>query len=181
MKLLYGKYFEARYQAIADLIPKNATVVDVCAGDAYLYRHYLKAKDITYTGLDINPVFVRAGKRNNISFIQHDLFRDNIPSAEYVVIQASLYQFMPQEISVINKLMDAAQHALIIAEPVRNLSESGNSFIKLVAKYSANPGKNHPTNRFNQETLSACFRKFKELKDVKTIDGGREMIGIFHK
>jgi 2-polyprenyl-3-methyl-5-hydroxy-6-metoxy-1,4-benzoquinol methylase len=55
----YGRYYGERYQAIADLIPAGATVVDVCCGPGILYQRYLRQKRVTYTGLDINEKFVR--------------------------------------------------------------------------------------------------------------------------
>ena len=182
MKLLYGKYFEARYKCLSELIPPMTSVVEPCAGDAYLYRNYLKAKGTKYVGLDINPVFVQAAKKKNISFFINDLLKDNVPVADYIVLQASLYQFMPHELKIIRKLLDSAKSTLIIAEPIRNLADSHNPIIRLLAKYSANPGgSNHPVKRFNKDTFHACLKQFDEFKELKIIDGGREMIGVLRK
>ena len=181
MKLLYGKYFEARYRLIAELIPENASVVELCAGDAYLYSNYLRAKGVHYTGLDINKAFVRAAKAKGISFLEHDLASDKIPPADYVILQASLYQFIPNEDRIIQKLLDATRKVLIISEPIRNLSDSDNTLVRLLAKYSANPGKGHAVDRFNEVSLLSCFKRFREFSEMKVPEGGREMIGIFRK
>lgn len=181
MKFLYGKYFEARYRAIAELIPDNASVTEVCAGDGYLFRKYLSKKNIKYIGLDINSAFVKYAQQNNIPFIKHDLFTDEVPSSDYVIIQGSLCQFIPKHEFVVKKLLAAAKNVLLIAEPIRNLSSSDNQLISFIAKYSANPGGNHAVHRFNKDTLIDFFQQFKEFKKANEIDGGREMIGIFEK
>ncbi|MFH1004263.1 MAG: class I SAM-dependent methyltransferase [Bacteroidota bacterium] len=181
MKFLYGRNFETRYIAISEIIPENTSVTEVCAGDGYLYEYYLKKKNIKYIGLDVNPVFVNAARKKNISFFLHDLMMDDVPSADYVIIHASLYQFIPNEHVIIKKLLNAAATTLIISEPVRNLSDSTNPVIAAFAKYSANPGNAHAVKRFNKETLIACFKQYPEFKKVKAIKGGRELIGIFTK
>jgi len=63
MKLLYRSFFDERYKRIAELIPENAHVVELCMGDAYLYEYYLKNKHVTYTGIDLNPVFIKAARK----------------------------------------------------------------------------------------------------------------------
>jgi trans-aconitate methyltransferase len=181
IKILYGKNFEARYSAIADLIPNNSTVIEACPGDGYLFEHYLKQKHVKYIGLDVNPDFVRTAKRKHIPFAIHDLYTEDIPRADYIVIQASLYQFMPEEHRIIKKLLSAMDHTLIISETVRNLSDSKNVIVSLLAKYAANPGKGHALKRFNKDTLLECFSKYPEFKEIKEINGGRELIGIFRK
>jgi hypothetical protein len=181
MKLLYGKFFRARYEAIAKLIPESATIVEVCAGDGYLYQNYLSKKNIHYTGLELNPAFVNAARKRRFPFHLSNLITDEVPSADYVIIQASLYQFIPDEHRIIRKLLHAANKTLIIAEPIRNLSDSSNSFVKFLAKYSANPGDTHATKRFNRSTLLECFSHYPEFKKSFEIEGGREMVGIFQK
>ena len=181
MRFLYGKNFEARYRAIAELIPDNANVTEVCAGDGYLFRKYLKKKNIKYIGLDINSSFVKYGQQNNIPIMKHDLFTDEIPSSDYVIIHGSLCQFIPNHEVIVKKLLAASKNVLLIAEPVRNLSSSSNPLVAFIAKYSANPGDNHAVHRFNKDTLIDFFQHFREFKEVKEMDGGRELIGIFRK
>jgi Methionine biosynthesis protein MetW len=181
MKLLYGKHFEARYQAIADLIPDYASVTEVCAGDGYLFRHYLQKKMVKYIGLDINSSFVTHGQHNNVPIVKHDILTEKIPSSDYVIIHASLYQFIPAHQIVVNKLLEATQSVLLIAEPIKNLASSNNPFISFLAKYSANPGKDHTLHRFNKNTLVDFFQQFKEFSSIKEVKGGREIIGVFKK
>ena len=181
MKVLYGRYFKIRYRTIADIIPMNAKVVEVCAGDGYLYKHYLRSKNIEYNGLDINSTFVKHAEKNKIQFSIHNILKEPVPSADYIIIQASLYQFIPHEHLIMRKLLDAANHFLIVAEPIRNLADSDNFFIRMFAKYSANPGAEHAVNRFTEDTLLTCFKEYSELMEVKKIENGREMLGVFKK
>ncbi len=181
MKFLYGKNFESRYETISDFIPPGVSVTEVCSGDAYLFRKYLRKKNIKYTGLDINPAFVRYGKKNNVSMEIHNLLTDKIPAADYVIIQASLYQFIPKQKIIIRKLLDATAKYLLIAEPIRNLADSDNPIISFLAKYSANPGNEHAIQRFRKNSLLELFQEFPEFKKAFEIKGGREMIGIFKK
>jgi len=181
MKLLYGKYFEARYKSIDDIIPLNSNVVELCAGDGYLYEYYFKKRNINYTGFDINSGFVDTAKKKMIPISLLNILTDPIPSADYVIIQAGLYQFIPKEHGVIRRLLDSAKSTLIIAEPIRNLADSTNPLISLIAKYSANPGSAPAVKRFNRETLINCFRSYKEFHEIKEVEGGRELIGIFKK
>ncbi len=181
MKILYGNYFEARYKSIADLIPDYATVTEVCAGDAYLFKNYLKIKNVKYTGLDINSSFVKHGQKNNIQIFEFDLLKDEVPVSDYIIIQASLYQFIPEHEFIVRKLLASTKKTLLIVEPIRNLALSSNRVVAFIAKYSANPGENHKIHRFNRETLMAFFRQFEEFESTKEIEGGRELIGIFRK
>jgi len=181
MRVLYGKHFEERYRALAELIPENVSVTEVCMGDAYLYRHYLKQKNIEYVGLDMNPVFVAGALRRDIDAHYHNVAADPIPSADYIIMQASLYQFMPEHKPIVKKLLDAATNTFILAEPVKNLAASSNPLLSCIGKYSANPGHKHAVNRFNRDSLLDFFHQFKEFKESKEIKGGRELIGIFKK
>jgi len=95
MRILYGRNFHARYRALAEEIPPRATVVDLCAGDCYLYRKFLRAQAVDYLGLDQSPALVRAAQQAGVQARQFNVWRDEIPPTGIVVMQASLYQFLP--------------------------------------------------------------------------------------
>ena len=59
MAVLYGRYYRARTRSVAALVPPGASVLELCCGPGTLYLGYLRAKDVRYRGLDLNPVFVR--------------------------------------------------------------------------------------------------------------------------
>ena len=80
VRAIYGKGFYDRYEQIAALIPKHSSVVEVCCGDCYLYKNYLSHKNIEYTGLDFNPVFISKARAMGINVLHHNLLsNDSIP------------------------------------------------------------------------------------------------------
>ncbi len=91
MRLLYGRHFGERYAAIAEYIPIGTSVVDVCAGDCYLYRKHLHRKSIRYLGLDASVRLVRWARRRGIEAREFNLWIDDVPGGDIVLMQASLY------------------------------------------------------------------------------------------
>ncbi|MEH2238948.1 class I SAM-dependent methyltransferase [Nostoc sp.] len=184
MRLIYGKGFHNRYKSIASLIPENSTVLEACCGDCYLYKHYLLPKNVKYTGLDINRNFISSAKKSGINVIYHNLLSsDYIPETEYIIIQASMYHFLPNDVDFIyKKLFEATKKEIIIVEPIKNFSTSSNWIIKLISRYLANPGTGHATQRFTATTFQEfCYRYSGNLKNLFKIANGREMCAIFHK
>ncbi|HTV21785.1 MAG TPA: methionine biosynthesis protein MetW, partial [Polyangiaceae bacterium] len=158
MRALYGRGFDARYRAIAELIEPGSEVFEVCAGDGYLYRRYLQPKAVRYAGGDINEAFLRHARRSGIAIQRLDAVSDPIPVADYVVIQASLYQFIPHHLRLLESLLGAARRSLIVAEPIVNLSTSSSGLVRWLAQRSANPGDGHKAARFDEASLDAALR-----------------------
>jgi len=182
MRVLYGGHFRARYSAIAEEVPPGAAVLDVCAGDGYLYLRCLRARQVSYRALDISPELVRWMKRHGIEAYRFDVWRDALPAADVVIMQASLYQFLPDAARVIEKLLDAARERVIIAEPIRNLSSSNNPLVRLIAKRMTRPGEGdgqYEAHRFTSASLLDTFNRFPAFERSRLVPGGREMIGIF--
>ncbi len=181
MRALYGRHLAARDRVLAECIPDGARVVDVCAGDGALYRHELRHKNVTYLGLDASPQLVAWGRRHGVDMRSFDVRRDAIPSADTVVMQSSLYQFIEEAEPLIGRLLDAARHRVIIAEPIRNLSASDNPLVRVTARVLTRPARDsaYVGNRFNEERLRELFGNFAELERIFSIPGGRELIGIF--
>jgi hypothetical protein len=59
MRVLYRGRYNARSEALAALVPERSIVVDLRCGSATLYFKYLRFKQVSYTGLDINRAFCR--------------------------------------------------------------------------------------------------------------------------
>lgn len=177
MLLLYGRHYPARYRAIAELIPSNSTVLDLCCGPALLYHRYLRAKAIHYTGLDINTRFIERLNRRGGRGLVWDL-RDErpLPSADYVVMQASLYHFLPDAHPVVDRMLEAARRQVIIAEPVRNLTGSNSRVLSLLGRLLTNPGTGQQQLRFSESTLDDFFSAYTSVLESFTIAGGREKI-----
>lgn len=178
MRALYGRGFDARYRAVAELIEPGSEVFEVCAGDAYLYRRYLQPKAVRYAGGDINAAFVRHARRRGIALRRLDAVHDPIPVADYVVLQASLYQFIPDHVRLLEVLLAAARRALIVAEPIVNLSTSSSGLLRWLAQRGANPGDGHKAARFDAASLDAAMRVHfgERIQSSVTIARGRERL-----
>ena len=183
VRCLYRKEFEDRYEKIALLIPESSTVVELCCGDCYLYKHYLKKKNVKYTGLDINTGFIYSAQRDGINVIYHNLLTNNpIPEAEYIIIQASMYHFLPDVNGFYSRLLKSTQKELIISEAVETLSTSSNPLIRFIARCALNPGSGPPTEYFTKQTFKKfCDEHSDNLKCLFEIANGKEMCAVFRK
>lgn len=181
MRFIYGKNYQARFQSLAEEIPDNINVLDVCCGDYGLYTRQLKGR-VKYVGIDINESFINKAKKELITILPLNIVTDDLPFSDYVIMQASLYQFMPNHKLIIDKLINSANKKVIISEPVRNLSNSRSKIISFIARYSANPGTGHKIDRFNEESFrDIFFRNFKErIEKFKFIPGNRELMVILN-
>ena len=176
---MYGKYYLKRYKDLASIIPPNVSVTDLCCGDCSLYHYALKGKN-RYTGMDINPSHNQNDQ--NIKVVKADILKDPIPISDYVIIQGSLYQFIPNHKEIINQMLDSARYKVIISEPVINLVNSKNKFISTIARYSANPGTGNKNYRFTKESLNnELQRYFKQyIEGIFFIAGGRDMVVVLN-
>jgi hypothetical protein len=181
MVALYRADYQARYAALADLIPENSSLLELCCGPAILYRRYLRSKNVLYRGLDISSTFVRKLTAEGISSDIWDLKNDRpLPSADYVLMQASLYHFLPDARPVLNRMLAAARHQVIVAEPIRNLASCASPFVRRVASVLSNAGEGREERRFTEQTLDALACSLgPQLKRSFLAPGGREKICIF--
>jgi len=180
MRVLYGRHYNARYTSIVDLIPDNSMVLDLCCGPALLFHRYLRNKSVRYTGLDINQRFIDQLVQAGAAGAVWDLRSDReLPASDYVIMQASLYHFLPDASSIVNRMLSAARKSVIIAEPIRNLATSGSSLVSFIGKAFTNPGSGEQANRFNQESLEAFFDRYRAyLSRAFPIAGGREVVYV---
>jgi glycosyltransferase involved in cell wall biosynthesis len=123
MRVLYGAEYERAAAAVAARIPDGASVVEVCCGTAQLHRDLLRARGCPYLGLDFNGDFVMHARRRGADVRWFNLESDPIPSADYLVICSSLYHFSARADEIVTRLRRAARRAVIVSEPVRNLSQ----------------------------------------------------------
>jgi Methionine biosynthesis protein MetW len=178
IRLLYGRAFDARYQAISDLIADGSEVFEACAGDGYLYRRYLRQRPVSYRGGDVNEGFIAHAKRRNIPMARVDILEGEIPEADIVILQGSLYQFMPNHAVVVDKLLRAARRSLIISEPVRNLARNAPKAIAWFAQRSTSPGDGAKPLRFDEASLDAFFlgQYADRIQHQSLIPGGRDKL-----
>jgi SAM-dependent methyltransferase len=180
MRVLYGQSYARLYSDVAALIPNGASVTDVCCGTARLYQNFLKARDCRYVGLDYNPILVRAVRRRGVDARVFDLRRDQPPPADFVVMCSSLYHFFDSRNDVLATLLTVAGTAVIISEPVRNLTSHRLRPVKKIATLLTNPGGGRVEERFNPETFRD-FARDNGASDYLHEASDRQAIAVFRR
>jgi SAM-dependent methyltransferase len=183
MLALYGRHYGSRYRAIAELVPNGSSVLDLCCGPALLYHRYLRHKLVRYTGLDVNAEFIDRLTRRGASGQVWDLRSDKaLPEADYVIMQASLYHFLPDPSPIMDRMLRAARRQVIVSEPVRNLSSSNSRLLALVGKLLTDPGVGNHSQRFNEAGLDQFFLRYRSLVQQSfLVAGGREKLYILSR
>ncbi|MFS8086996.1 MAG: class I SAM-dependent methyltransferase [Acidobacteriota bacterium] len=182
MMVLYGRHYGARYRAIADLIKTGSTVLDLCCGPAILYQRHLREKSVAYIGIDINERFVQrvieSGALGRVGDLRS---AEPLPQADYVLMQASLYHFLPDPLPVLRRMREAAKQAVIIAEPVRNLTSSGLPMLGSFSSLLTDAGNGAEQARFNEQTLDELITdSFGGTRRSFLIEGGREKVYVLN-
>jgi hypothetical protein len=89
-----------------------------------------------------------------------------------VVMQGSLYQFLPDARPVVDRMLDAARHALVVAEPVDNVI--GGPLSGLIARLG-DPGTGPTPLRFDARGLDELFSAYGDrLQRAFPLPGSRE-------
>ena len=150
----------------------------MCCGPALLYQRYLRKKSVQYTGLDLNAKFIdrlnRQGGHGKVWDLRSD---EPLPAADYVIMQASLYHFLPNPSPIVNRMLQAAHKRVIIAEPILNLATSKSRLLSLLGRLSTNPGSGEQHLRFNEASLTDFFSAYSShIVQSFTIAGGREKL-----
>jgi len=182
MLLLYGRHYASRYRAIADLIPNGSSVLDLCCGPALLYHRFLRAKSVQYTGLDINRAFINQLIRRGGNGQAWDLRSEKpLPRADYVIMQASLYHFLPDASPVVNRMLEAARKRVIIAEPIRNLTTSNSPVLAWLGRVFSDAGSGAEALRFTEASLAEFFSAYaSRVTQCLSTTGGREKIYVLN-
>lgn len=181
MRALYGRHYGDRLRAVADEVPDGATVVELCCGPGTLYNRFLRGRVQHYTGLDVNEGFVARLKQQGVDARVVDLGNsaEPLPRADVVLIQASLYHFLPRAGEVVERMLEAADQRVIVSEPVRNLASSENPVLGMLGRRAADPGVGGGERRFTEVTLDALMSRYRELVlRSRLIPGGREKLYV---
>jgi len=179
MRLLYGPSIEQAYAEVARLIPDGASVVDLCCGTSRLDRDHLRARGCRVLGLDFNGQFVMQGRRHGSSTRFFNVLTDPIPEADYVVMLSSLYHFRSRVGDVLERMQAAARRAVIISEPIRNLS-SRRSLLGRIAIRLSNPGVGEYAERFDLPELRALASAHGASEFLHE-EGARNAIAVFRR
>jgi SAM-dependent methyltransferase len=182
MRALYGRHYADRMRAVADLVPAGSSVLELCCGPATLYRRYLHARVSSYTGIDVNEGFVARLKRDGIDARVVDLAGEPdspLPSADIVIMQASLYHFLPDASRVVDRMLAAASDRVIVSEPIRNLASSELPIIGRLGRRATDPGVGGHADRFTEATLDQLMDRYRDRGRTSfAIPGGREKVYV---
>jgi hypothetical protein len=131
--------------------------------------------------LELSRRFVAAGQGQGVPMREFSVWRDEIPKAEIVVMQASLYQFLPHAETVVQRMLAAARDKVLIAEPIRNLSAKDSPLGKMsrILTKPRTQDAAYSGQRFDEASLEKLFYSFASFERRFLIPGGREMIGVF--
>jgi SAM-dependent methyltransferase len=181
MLALYGRHYADRMRAVAGEVPDGASVLELCCGPGTLYRRHLRARTRGYVGLDVNAHFVQQLTRRGIDARRVDLAAsdDPLPTADAVVLQASLYHFLPHPERILDRMLAASRDRVIVSEPIRNLASSNLPLVGRLGRRAADPGVGGHAQRFTEETLEALMAGYRErtLRSFP-IPGGRERVYV---
>jgi SAM-dependent methyltransferase len=181
MRVLYGRHYAARMEAVAGQVPDGASVLECCCGPGTLYLRHLRGRTRAYVGIDVNERFVAGLRRRGVDARRLDLAGDHVslPPADVVILQASLYHFLPDAGRMIDRMLVAAGERVIVSEPVRNLASSRLAPIARFGARATDPGVGEHAQRFTEASLAALMARYRELVlKAFPIPGGREMVYV---
>lgn len=182
MRLLYRQGYDDRFRALAALIPQGSSALDLCCGPGTLFRRYLKQKGVRYTGLDINAGFVQRVSASGAGALLWNLNDARpLPRAQYVIMQSSLYHFLPDARAIVERMMKAAEKRVLIAEPIRNIVSSRATVVAALARKLSDPGTGDQPHRFDERRLDSLlepFGKRGQIVQARLIAGGREKLYV---
>jgi SAM-dependent methyltransferase len=179
MRALYGRNYAARMAAVAEQVPDGASVLELCCGPGTLYFRHLRGRVGSYTGLDVNEGFVSLLRRRGVDAHVTDLANSDaaLPPADVVLMQASLYHFLPDAHTLVERMIGAARDRVVISEPIRNLASSDFPLVGLLGRRAADPGVGGHADRFTESTFDALMERY-EVSAAFLIPGGREKVYV---
>lgn len=178
MKLLYGAEYKEKYRAVAEEIPPETVVVDLCCGDCAI-APLLSEKKCTYIGLDVNLRFVRWAQKRGIDARQWDAIGGEIPPADVVCIQSSLYQFIPSDADLIRRMYESARLKVVISEPIHNVASSSSTLVRKLTTWLTRAEGRTFARRHSQESLERLLEPYRAGKVTVKSLGREAVVSIF--
>lgn len=174
MNILYGgRYKERFYQVIEQIkdLPANSQILELCFGDTYI-AEYCKSHGHQWKGIDLNEYFVRKAQDLGFDALYADLVTcQKLPNANVCIMVGSLYHFYPDTLSILSKMVEAAD-TVVISEPVSNLS-SRSGIIGFIAKRAASVGKGHEAFRYDASSFTAVISEYSALLNYRIVSKHR--------
>lgn len=179
MRVLYGRYYGARDAAVATHVPDGASVLELCCGPGRLYRNELCGRVGSYIAIDSNAGFVDRLRLRGVDAHQADVATTDLPVADVVLMQASLYHFLPDAESMVRRMLSAARERVVISEPVRNLAQSRVAIVARLASAGAATAGGAQAKRFDDASLRQLMERFGEtIVTSQLVPGGRERVYV---
>ena len=179
MRVLYGRYYAARDAAVAEHIPDGASVLELCCGPARLYLRELRGRIGAYVAIDASATFVDRLRRLGVDARRADVATAELPPADVVVMQASLYQFLPDAEAMLRRMRAAAARSVVVAEPVRNLASSRLGVVARLGAHASATATGAQPQRFDAESLRALMARFGDaVVFAQPAPGGREHVYV---
>jgi SAM-dependent methyltransferase len=179
MRVLYGRYYAARDAAVAAHIPDGASVLELCCGPARLYLRELRGRAGPYVGIDASELFVDRLRRRGVDARCADVATADLPRADVVVMQASLYHFLPAADAMVGRMRAAAITSVVVSEPVRNLASSRLGVVARIGAGGAATAQGAQAQRFDAASLRALMEGFGDaVLSHEAIPGGREHVYV---
>ncbi len=163
---------------VAARIPAGSSVTDLCCGPATLFTRYLAAKACTYVGMDFNAHFLGGLRRRGVDARFVRLPGDPIASADYVVMCSSFYHFRDCEGELLTRMRRAARRAVIVSEPIENVSNHPVKWLARLANHLTNPGIGAYSFRHDLASLRA-FAKQHGASEFMARPGSPNAIAVF--
>ncbi len=180
MRALYGRHYADRLRAVADQVPAGASVLELCPGPGALYARHLRRRPGAYTAIDVNERFVARLRRLGAQALVGDLSASaDLPEADVVIMQASLYHFLPDAGEIVDRMLAAARLRVVVAEPIRNLASSTIPVLAALSRLTTDAGAGGPQQRFDEISLDDLMARYADVTIAAfTIDGGREKVFV---
>jgi SAM-dependent methyltransferase len=179
MRILYGRYYGARDAAVATHVPDGASVLELCCGPARLYRNELHGRVGSYIAIDLNAGFVDRLRLRGVDARQADVATADLPIADVVLMQASLYHFLPDAEPMVRRMLAAARERVVISEPVRNLAQSRVAIVARLASAGTATAGGAQAQRFDDASLGTLMERFGEtILTSQPVPGGREHVYV---
>ncbi len=178
MRRLYSGCYEERIHDATRHIPNGSSVADICAGDCSLYRYGLSDMNIDYTAYDINPRFMRWAEKRSIPMRHLDIRSECPPTVDCVVMMSALYQFIPHERDILNRMISAARKMVILTEPVRNVAQSSLAPIRWAGRILTRVQDNPCDQRFTVESFRNLLDEY-GFQIIQPIANERELLAVY--
>jgi trans-aconitate methyltransferase len=159
MKLLYGAEYSRKYQVVVDEIEPGSRVVDLCCGDCHIAPSLLD-RNCTYLGLDASPWFVRAAQKRGLDVRLWNGKTEPIPAGDVVCLQSCLYQFIPEDLAFVRRMLASARRKIIITEPIQNVATGGSPWKRKLAEWLTRANGETFRERHSVESLRSMFQSF---------------------